>query len=168
MLFFGTPNLSAASLFFMPFSMCHRMSHFSFKIFVFSLRLTDIFVLTTLRTKNRFFFLDGRNFFFDSNSNLFRNSEMKFEYVNVRDRERKWLKEPKNFFDRGNSSRQRSSKQRKAMHCSWGKLQGTEHFVRDRGIFEIEGSQDKKSPPYMCTSIHINFLGAFESVLSKS
>ena len=30
---------------------------------------------------------------------------MKFEYVNVRDRERKWLKEPKNFFDRGNSSR---------------------------------------------------------------
>ena len=54
------------------------------------------------------------------------------------------------------------------MHCSWGKLQGTEHFVRDRGIFEIEGSQDKKSPRYMCTSIHINFLGAFESVLSKS
>ena len=32
------------------------------------------------------------------------------------------------------------------MECSWGKLQGTKHFVRDREIFEIEGGRDKESP----------------------
>ena len=56
MVFLGTPNLSAASLSIMPFSMCDRMSHFSFKVFVSSLRLEDIFVSTTLRTTNRLFF----------------------------------------------------------------------------------------------------------------
>ena len=57
---------------------------------------------------------------------------MKFEYVNVRDRERKWFKRPENLFDIG-----KSSKERKAMQCSWGKFQDTEHFVRDRQIFEM-------------------------------
>ena len=42
-MFLGTPNVLAASLFVMPFSMCDRMSHFSFKVFVFSLRLTFVF-----------------------------------------------------------------------------------------------------------------------------
>ena len=32
------------------------------------------------------------------------------------------------------------------MQCSWGKVQGTEYFVRDREIFEIEGSRDRESP----------------------
>ena len=32
------------------------------------------------------------------------------------------------------------------MQRSWGKFQGTEHFVQDRKIFEIEGSQDRESP----------------------
>ena len=31
------------------------------------------------------------------------------------------------------------------MQCSWDKFQGTEHFVRDREIFEIEDSQDRES-----------------------
>ena len=35
---------------------------------------------------------------------------MKFEYVSVRDIERKWFKEPENVFDIGKSSRWRSSK----------------------------------------------------------
>ena len=30
---------------------------------------------------------------------------MKFEYLNVRDRERKWFKGPENLFDVGKSSR---------------------------------------------------------------
>ena len=34
------------------------------------------------------------------------------------------------------------------MQCSKGKFQGTEHFVRDREIFEIEGSRDRESPLY--------------------
>ena len=34
------------------------------------------------------------------------------------------------------------------MQCSWGKFQGTEHFVRDREIFEIQGSRDRESPLY--------------------
>ena len=33
------------------------------------------------------------------------------------------------------------------MQCSWGKFQVTEYFVRDREIFEVEGSQDRESPP---------------------
>ena len=126
-----------------------RNAHFSFKVFIFSLRLTDIFVLTTLRTKNRFFFIYGPNFCFGSNSNLFGNSKMKFENVNVGDIERKWFKGPENLFDIGKSSRQRSSKQRKAIQCSLGKFQGTEHFVWDREIFEIEGSRDRQSPLYV-------------------
>ena len=92
-------ELSATSLFVMSFSMCDRISHFSFKLFVFSLRLTEIFVLTTLKTRNRYFFIYSRNFCFDSNSNLFGNSKMKFEYVNVRDRERKWFKGLENLFN---------------------------------------------------------------------
>ena len=31
------------------------------------------------------------------------------------------------------------------MQCSWDKFQGTEHFVRDREIFEIEDSRDRES-----------------------
>ena len=31
------------------------------------------------------------------------------------------------------------------MQCSWGNFQGTEHFVRDREILEIEGSRDRES-----------------------
>ena len=46
MVFLGTQNLSAASLFVMSFSMCHKVSHFSSIVFVFSLRLNK---------KNRFF-----------------------------------------------------------------------------------------------------------------
>ena len=34
------------------------------------------------------------------------------------------------------------------MQCSWGKFQGTEYFLRDRKIFEIEGSRDRESPLY--------------------
>ena len=34
------------------------------------------------------------------------------------------------------------------MQFSWGKFQGTEHFIRDREIFEIEGSRDRESPLY--------------------
>ena len=49
---------------------------------------------------------------------------MKFEYVNIGDRERKWFKGPENLFDIG-----KSSKWRKAMQFSWGKFQGTEHFI---------------------------------------
>ena len=30
------------------------------------------------------------------------------------------------------------------MQCSWVKFRGTEHFVGDREMFEIEGSRDKK------------------------
>ena len=30
------------------------------------------------------------------------------------------------------------------MQCSWGKFQGTEHFARDRDIFEIEGSRERE------------------------
>ena len=37
-------------------------------------------------------------------------------------------------------------RERKAMQYSWGKFQGNEYFVRDREIFEIEGSQDRESP----------------------
>ena len=32
------------------------------------------------------------------------------------------------------------------MQCSWGKFQGTEHFVRDRETFEVEGRRDRESP----------------------
>ena len=35
------------------------------------------------------------------------------------------------------------------MQCSWGKFQGTENFVRDREIFEIEGRRDRESPLYV-------------------
>ena len=35
------------------------------------------------------------------------------------------------------------------MQCSWGKFQGAKYFVRDRGIFEIEGSRDRESPLYI-------------------
>ena len=35
------------------------------------------------------------------------------------------------------------------MQCSWRKFQGTEHFVRDREMFEIECSRDRESPLYM-------------------
>ena len=42
------------------------------------------------------------------------------------------------------------------MQCSWDKFQGTEHFVRDREIFEIEGSRDRESPLYLGT--HLNVL----------
>ena len=70
---------------------------------------------------------------------------MKSKYVNARDRERKWFKGPENLLDIGESLRQRSSKQRKAMQCSWDKFQGNEHFVRDREIFEIEDSRDRES-----------------------
>ena len=59
--------------------------------------------------------------------------------------ERKWFKGPENLFDIGKSSRKRRSKQGKAMQCSWGKFQGTEHFVRDREILETEGSRDRES-----------------------
>ena len=34
------------------------------------------------------------------------------------------------------------------MQCSWGKFQGTKHFVRDSEIFEIGGSRDRESPVY--------------------
>ena len=34
------------------------------------------------------------------------------------------------------------------MQCYWEKFQGTKHFVQDREIFEIEGSQDKESTLY--------------------
>ena len=34
------------------------------------------------------------------------------------------------------------------MQCFLRKFQGTEHFVRDREIFEIEGSRDRESPLY--------------------
>ena len=34
------------------------------------------------------------------------------------------------------------------MQCSWGKFQGTEHFVRDREIFKIKNSRDRESPLY--------------------
>ena len=34
------------------------------------------------------------------------------------------------------------------MQGSWGKFQGTEHFVRNREIFEIEGSRDRETPLY--------------------
>ena len=47
---------------------------------------------------------------------------MKFENVNVGDIERKWFKGPENLFDIGKSSRQKSSKQRKAIQCSLGKF----------------------------------------------
>ena len=32
------------------------------------------------------------------------------------------------------------------MQCSWEKFHETGHFVRDREIFEIEGSRDRESP----------------------
>ena len=35
------------------------------------------------------------------------------------------------------------------MQCSWWKFQGTEHFVRDREMFEIEYNRDRESPLYM-------------------
>ena len=57
---------------------------------------------------------------------------MKFEYVNVPDRERKWFKGPENLFDIGKSSGYRSSKYRKAMQCSWGNFKGPNI------LFEIE------------------------------
>ena len=37
-------------------------------------------------------------------------------------------------------------REREAMQYSWGKFQGNEYFVRDKEIFEIEGSQDRESP----------------------
>ena len=50
-----TKFIDCLFIFVTPFSMCDRMSHFSLEVFVFSLLLTDIFVLTTLRTRNNFF-----------------------------------------------------------------------------------------------------------------
>ena len=48
------------------------------------------------------------------------------------------------------------------MQCSWGKFQGAEHFVRDRGIFEIEGSRDRESPLYIRnTTLHLQ-VGMFK------
>ena len=41
------------------------------------------------------------------------------------------------------------------MQFSWGKFQGTEHFVRDREIFEIEGSRDRESPLYPILLLHM-------------
>ena len=57
------------------------------------------------KKKQIFFSIYDRNFCFDSNSNLFGNSKIKFEYANVRDRERKSFKGPENLFDLGKSSR---------------------------------------------------------------
>ena len=98
MVFLGTPNLSADSLFVMPFSMCDKMSHFPSK-FSYSAYVWQTFLFWRHDTDNweqktDLFFIYGRNFCFDSNSNLFGNSKMKLEYVNVRDRERKWFKGP--------------------------------------------------------------------------
>ena len=81
MVFLGTHNLSATSLFVMPFSMRARMSHFSFKVFLFSL----CFVFFHLRSKFLFWF----KFEFI----------LKFEYVDVQDRDRKWFKGPEHLFD---------------------------------------------------------------------
>ena len=55
MVFLGTPNLSAPTLFVMPFSMCDSMSQFPFKVFVSSLRLTEFFVLAALIKKTFLF-----------------------------------------------------------------------------------------------------------------
>ena len=42
------------------------------------------------------------------------------------------------------------------MQCSWGKFQGTEHFVRDREIFEIEGSRrDRESPLFTFSRLKV-------------
>ena len=43
---------------------------------------------------------------------------MKFEYINVRDREGRWFKGPENLFVIGKGRRL------KAMQFSWGKFQG--------------------------------------------
>ena len=114
MVFLGTPNLLAASLIAIPFSMCDRMSHFSFvhtfPSFCIQLTFDRYFCFDDTENKKQIFFNYGRNFCFDSNSNLFRNSKMKFDYVNVQDRERKWFKGPENLFNVGKSLRMRTSK----------------------------------------------------------
>ena len=109
MVFLGTPNLLAASLFVMPFFMCDRMSHFFFQSFRIQLTFGRHFCFDDTDNKKQIFFIYGQTFCFYSNSNLFGNSKMKFEHVNVPDRERKWFKGPENLFDIGKSSGYRSS-----------------------------------------------------------
>ena len=78
---------------------CHTFpSEFSYSAYVWHFCSDD-----TENKKQIFFFFIF--ICFDSNSNLFGNSKMKFEYVNVRDRESKWFKGPENLLDIGKSSR---------------------------------------------------------------
>ena len=81
--------------------------------------------------KTDLFFIYDRNFCFDSSSNLFGNSKMKLEYVNVRDRKKKWFKGPKNLFNIGKSSRKVRNRERL---CSV--LEG--NFKEPNILFEIE------------------------------
>ena len=91
MVFLGTPNLSCLSL---CMTECHTFpSKFSYSSYVWQ---TFLF-WQHWEQKTNFFFIYSRNFCF--------NSKMKFEYVNVRDRERKWLKGPENLFDIRKSSK---------------------------------------------------------------
>ena len=46
---------------------------------------------------------------------------------------------------------------RKARQCSWGKFQGTEHFVQHREIFEIDGSRDRESPLYFQKRLSLSY-----------
>ena len=61
---------------------------------------------------------------------------MKFEYINVRDREARWFKGPENLFVIGKGCRL------KAMQFSWGKFQGDRTFCsRYRDIRDREKSR---------------------------
>ena len=139
MVFLGTPNLSTASLFVMPFSMCDRMSHFSFKFFVFSLRLTEIFVLATLRTKSRFFFHLRSKFLFWFKFKFIREFENENRICKCSRWREKMVQRTKKFV------RYREKFEIEKL----GKFQETKNFVWDREIFEIEGSLDRESPLYL-------------------
>ena len=105
MVFLGTANLLAAFLFVMLFSVWQNVTLFlqSFRI---QLTFDRHFCFDDTENKKQIFvFIYRQNFCFDSNSNLFRNSKMKYEYVNVRDREWKWFKGLENLFDIGKSSK---------------------------------------------------------------
>ena len=68
--------------------------------------------------------------------------------INVRDRERKWFKGPVNLFDIGREKFEIEKFEiEKGYAVCLGEIsKGTEHFVRDREIFEKEGSRDRESP----------------------
>ena len=56
MVFSGTPNLLVASLFVIPFSMCDKMSHFTFKSFRIHLTFDKNFCFDDTENKKTVFF----------------------------------------------------------------------------------------------------------------